>query len=73
VTTHREPVAEELRIGADDVKARLESGKPITILDVRNDKAWDASPIKIHGAIRILAADFAIDPSWPKGQPAVVY
>jgi hypothetical protein len=73
MTARQEIVAEGLRIGVDEVKARLQSGVPVTILDVRNDKAWEATPVKIPGACRIRAADWLIDPSWPKGQLTVVY
>jgi hypothetical protein len=73
MTARRESVAEKLRIGVDEVKARLQSGEPITILDVRNDPDWEATPVKIAGAIRIRPADWHIDATWPKGQLAVVY
>lgn len=69
----QEQVAEEVRIGADEVKARLLSGEPITMLDVRNDRAWGSSPVKVPGAIRVRPADWHIDPSWPKGRLTVVY
>ncbi len=62
-----------MEIGAEEVKARLLSGVPITVLDARNDKAWEASPVKVHGAIRVRPADWQIDPSWPKDQLTVVY
>jgi hypothetical protein len=73
MTVRQESVAKELRIGADEVKARLKAGVPVTMLDVRNDKAWEATPVKIPGAIRIRPADWHIDASWPKGQLTVVY
>ncbi len=73
MTTRRGPVAEEVRIGAGEVKARLLSGVPLTMLDARNDKAWETSPVKIRGAIRVRPADWHIDPSWPKGRLTVVY
>lgn len=73
MTARQQSVAEELRIGADEVKARLQSGVPVTMLDVRNDKAWEATPVKMAGAIRIRLADCRIDASWPKGQLTVVY
>jgi hypothetical protein len=73
MTARQESVAEELRIGADEVKARLQSGAPVTMLDVRNDKAWEANPVKIPGAFRIRPSDWHIDASWPKGQLTVVY
>lgn len=49
MSTQQEPVARTLRISADEVKARLLSGVPITILDARNNKAWATSPVKIQG------------------------
>ena len=73
MTARRENVAEALRIGVDEVKARLKSGVAVTMLDVRNDKAWEATPVKIAQAIRIRPADWHIDGSWPKGQLTVVY
>jgi hypothetical protein len=73
MTARQDPVAEELRIGAEQVRARIQSGVPITMLDVRNDKPWGATPIKIAGAIRVRPADWHIDPSWPKDRPTVVY
>jgi hypothetical protein len=73
MTARQETVAEGLRIGVDEVKARLQPGVPVTMLDVRNDKAWEATPVKIPGAFRIRPADWHIDASWPKGQLTVVY
>jgi hypothetical protein len=66
-------VAEELRIRADEIKARFQAGEPITFLDVRNDKAWGGSANKMPGAIRIRMADWRIDPSWPKDRLTVAY
>lgn len=66
-------VADKLRIGADEVKARLQSGVPITFLDVRSDKAWEASANKMRGAIRIRMADWHVDPSWPKDRLTIAY
>jgi hypothetical protein len=45
----------------------------MTFLDVRGDKAWEASSNKIRGAIRVRMADWHIDPAWPKDRPTVVY
>jgi len=73
MTVRQESVATELRIGADEVKARLQPGVPVTMLDARNDKAWESTPVKIPGAIRIRPANWHIDASWPKGQLTVVY
>lgn len=73
MTIRQEPAAEEVRIGAAEVRARLEAGEPMTILDVRNDRPWEASPVKVRSAIRVRPADFSIDPAWPKSQLTVVY
>ncbi len=73
MTTRQVAVAEEVRISAEEVKARLLSGVPIVMLDARNDKAWETSSVKIPGAIRVRPADWHIDPSWPKGGLTVVY
>ncbi len=64
---------QSLRIGAEELRRRLESGEAATLLDVRNDKPWETSSIKIAGAIRVPPADWHIDPSWPKDRLTVVY
>ncbi len=56
MTVRQEPVAEEVEIGADEVKARLLSGVPITVLDARTDKPWGASPVMVRRAIRVRPA-----------------
>jgi hypothetical protein len=66
-------VAQTLRIGVEEVKTRQQTGAPVTILDVRNDKAWESSPVKIRGATRLRPAEGHIDPSWPKDRLTVVY
>lgn len=73
MTTQQETAVQKLRVGADEVMTRLQSGGPITFLDVRGDKAWQTSPDKIRGAIRVRMGDWHIDPSWPKDRPTVVY
>jgi hypothetical protein len=73
MTTRQESVAEGLRIGAYEVKARLRSGVPVTMLDVRNDGPWEESPVRIAGAVHARPADWHIDPSWPKDRLTVVY
>lgn len=73
MTTQQESVAKELRISADEVKSRSQSGEQITFLDVRGDKAWETSADEIRGAIRVRMGDWHIDPSWSKDRPAVVY
>lgn len=62
-----------LRIGAEELQPRLASGEAATLLDVRNDKPWETSSVKIAGAIRVRPADWHIDPSWPKDRLTVLY
>lgn len=64
---------QSLRIGAEELRTRLESGEAVTLLDARGQKDWDASPDKIQGAHRVQAGQFQIDPSWPRDQLTVVY
>ncbi len=73
MTVRQEPAADDLRIGADEVKARLQSGVPVTMLDVRNDEPWGASPIRVAGAVRVRPSGWHIAPSWPKDRLTVVY
>lgn len=70
-TTHASE--QSLRISADGLRTRLESGEAVTLLDVRNDKPWEKSSVKIVGAIRVRPAEWHIDPSWPKDRLTVVY
>ena len=37
----------------DQVKAKLDAGEPVTFLDDRSPKAWDASDVKLPGAVRV--------------------
>jgi len=45
------------RVGPSDVIKLLESGKQPIILDARQQQAYDANPIKIHGSIRLSPED----------------
>ena len=73
MSTPHHAVGQTLRIDVEEVRTRQQSGSRVTMLDVRNDKAWESSPVKIRGAIRIRPAEGHIDPTWPKGQLTVVY
>jgi hypothetical protein len=64
---------QSLRIDAEELRTRLESGEAVTMLDARGQKGWEASPDKIRGAVRVRAADLQIDPSWPRDRLTVVY
>ena len=61
---------DNLRIGVEEFKQRLESGEPITVLDARNREPWESSPVKVPGAVRWVSR---IDLSWPKDRLMVVY
>ena len=64
---------ETLRIEPRDLKARLDSGQRVIILDVRAPQAYDASAEKITGAKRVSPDEIQIDPAWPKDRLTVAY
>ena len=65
--------SEPLRISAEDVKDRMAAGESVTVLDVRNPKAWESSPVKIRGAVRVSPDQVHIDQAWPRDRLTVVY
>jgi hypothetical protein len=65
--------ARSLRIRPEEVKTRLEAGEPIVVLDARSQKAWDASRVKVPGAVRIRPLLLAIDPAWDRAGLVVIY
>jgi hypothetical protein len=65
--------AADVRISASELKSRLESGEPITMVDLRNDHAWESGLIKIRCAVRVRPAEWRIDPSWPKDRLTALY
>jgi hypothetical protein len=74
MSSNAEPAqARTLRIGPETVKARLEAGEPIVFLDARSQKAWDASPVKVCGAVRIRPLLLAVDPAWGRAGLVVIY
>lgn len=73
MTERQESATEELRIEAETVKMRLQAGVPVTLLDMRNDDAWEANPVILPGAIRVRPANWHVDASWPKDRLTVVY
>jgi len=64
---------EDLRIDADDLKARLESGESTLVLDARGQTAWQSSPWKVRGAVRVDEENFKVDPAWSPDQFTLVY
>lgn len=73
MTTSSQTAVRSIRMSANDFKARREASESVTVLDVRSQKAWDASPVKIPGAIRAQPDKLRIDSSWPKDRLTVVY
>ena len=65
------------RVGPSDVIKLLESGKQPIILDARQQQAYDANPIKIHGSIRLSPEDLksggATSLDLDKTRPVVAY
>jgi hypothetical protein len=62
-----------LRMDAKELKRRMDSGEPVTILDVRGPQAWDSADIKIRGAVRTPPDALPADPPWPKDRLTVAY
>jgi hypothetical protein len=73
MATQASDVYSSLRISAEDLKGCLEPGQPVTVLDARSPKAWDASGVKIRGAIRVQPDRFRPAPTWLKDQLTVAY
>jgi predicted sulfurtransferase len=73
MSTQAQTSGQTMRIDPEGFKVRMESGEPVTVLDARGHKDWEASAGKICGAIRVHAAHFQLDPSWPRDQLTVVY
>jgi hypothetical protein len=53
----RRKMMEPSKLTPDQVKAKLDAGEPVTVLDDRSPKAWDASDVKIPGALRVPPGD----------------
>jgi len=67
------PTAQSLRIKPEDVKAPLDAGESVTILDVRSPKAWEASDERIPGDIRVDPEHLPTPSPWPKDRLTVAY
>ena len=50
-------MAENFRIGIDEVRKRVEAGEDIVFVDTRNPQAWAQSDVMLPKAIRIPADD----------------
>jgi hypothetical protein len=73
MTTPGTTTPRTLRISAQDLRARLDSGTPVTVLDVRSQKAWENSNEKLPGAVRVAPEQFQVNASWPKDRLTVAY
>lgn len=62
---------QHLRVEAEEVRARLQKGEQITLLDARGERAREEGP-EIPGAIRVDSENFQVDASWPPGRFTVV-
>jgi rhodanese-related sulfurtransferase len=56
-----------------DLSIRLTIGDAITVLDARAPSVWEASGVKIRGAMRVEPGHNPADPKWPKDHLTVVY
>jgi rhodanese-related sulfurtransferase len=68
---------EPSKLTPDQVKAKLDAGEPVTFLDDRSPKAWDASDVKLPGALRVPPGEveqhLAGFGTTPKGATVVTY
>lgn len=46
---------ENLRIGIDELRKRMEAGEDIVFIDTRNSQAWAQSDVMLPKAIRVPA------------------
>ena len=69
-----DPMIPDDRITIQDLKAKLEAGAPVLILDARTAEGWNASPTKIKGAIRVPYEDVEKKlKDWKKTQEIIAY
>jgi len=50
-------MADNLRIGIDELKKRMQAGEDIVFIDTRNPQAWAQSDVMLPRAIRVPAND----------------
>jgi uncharacterized lipoprotein YajG len=65
---------EPVRVTAEQVKAWMDAGKPLTILDSRSAAAWSSATSKAVGAIRVPPDD--VEPyldQIPRDRTIIVY
>jgi rhodanese-related sulfurtransferase len=69
----RQKNAVSLRIDPSELLARMKAGEPVTILDVRSQKAWESSQEKIPGAVRVDKDNLEPPADWPRNRLTVAY
>jgi rhodanese-related sulfurtransferase len=67
-------MTDSIRISKEEVKRRMDCGKEIVFLDIRNPGPWERAERKIKGAIRMPLdeIDRRIE-SIPNDKPVVTY
>ena len=67
-------MADARRMSVKELRRRMDAGENIAILDVRNPQAWEQSPTKIPGAIRVPIDHWEENlPQIPKERTVVSY
>lgn len=62
------------RITVAELKAKLDRGEPVVILDVRSDGAYRSSKVRIKGAVRMDYSDLsARSAQLPMGREIITY
>jgi rhodanese-related sulfurtransferase len=49
---------DDLRIGIEDLRKRMESGEDFVFIDTRNPQAWAQSDVTLPNAIRVPVDNF---------------
>jgi hydroxyacylglutathione hydrolase len=65
---------EATKVSAHEVKAKMDRGDPLVLIDARNAKAWGESAVKMPGAIRVPADE--VDRHLheiPRDRPIITY
>jgi rhodanese-related sulfurtransferase len=62
------------RVTTEEVKAELQNDKAIFFIDARNSTDWNASDIKVRGAVRIPTEELPqrLD-QVPRGETVITY
>ena len=65
---------DDLRIGVDEVRRRMEAGEDFSFIDTRNPQAWGESDVKLPEALRIPANEVEQHlAEIPRDKPVVSY